>query len=160
MSNGVFFFLLHRFLSRHDVWAQLPPEIVYEQFRTYPYRSSPAVIVGAEKNCWPFGPKHPACTNLPQSPLPLDVYGELTDIRNKKIPQDFFPATDKTSKQLYNQLETIRPRFINSGSTLRAIARLIDFGNLPNVRSFKTDSLPRITLLIVPLSFGSDHWET
>lgn len=101
---------------RYDVWAQLPASFVYAQHSSYPFRSDPGVIVGAEKNCWPFSRRDPQCRDLPESPLPRDVYGEETDKYHAKIPENSRPALSKDAIYEYGPLDTIRPRFLNSGS--------------------------------------------
>lgn len=102
--------------ASRDVWSQLPADIFFEQLNAYPER--PSVIIGAEKNCWP-GPKTgPRCASLPESPLPKDIYGDLTDREQPHVSSQFDPAPPSgiLSNYTYNGLETMRPRYINSGS--------------------------------------------
>lgn len=103
-------------IHRHDVWAQLPAKYVYEQYQAYPFGNSSGILAAAEKNCWPGSVFDPHCANLPESPLPSDVYGDLTDKINPITPLDYKPASSKSTNFRYNQLETRRPKYINSGS--------------------------------------------
>lgn len=90
---------------------------MYEMHASYPYRFQPAVISGVEKNCWPFSYWEPPCADLPESPLPHDVYGDATDKRHKNLDQgDSDPAASQTTVYKYDILDTIRPKFLNSGS--------------------------------------------
>ncbi|KAK9376019.1 uncharacterized protein V1513DRAFT_411653 [Lipomyces chichibuensis] len=56
------------------------------------------VVFGADKICWPNPKDSPACTNIPESTLPKDIYGNETD----KDGYDFM----------------IRPRWLNSGNII------------------------------------------
>jgi hypothetical protein len=103
---------------RHDVWPQLPAEAFFQQYADYP--ESPGAIIGAEKHCYPHPENHPRCMRLPPSPLPLDVYGEFTDKLNKTgkygAEVDINPDLDDKSTWVWGRYETVRPRYINSGS--------------------------------------------
>lgn len=81
-----------------DAWFQLGPEVLVERYLELAKAEKPTVLFGADKECWPNKADTPACTNIPQSPLPTDAYG---------------PETDK-DKWHYKS----RPRFLNSGTIL------------------------------------------
>lgn len=105
-----------------DVYPQLPPHAFFQQVKEYPNR--PSVLIGAEKRCYP-GPPHAArCTRMPDSPLPEDVYGEFTDIVNKTGKAgnslEVDPDLDDPSSWVYGMYETIRPKYINSGSEYKS----------------------------------------
>ena len=110
-----------------DVYPQLPPQAFFQQVKEYPNR--PSVLIGAEKRCYP-GPNHAArCTRMPtNSPLAEDIYGEFTDIVNKTGKAgnllDVDPDLDDPSSWVYGMYETIRPRYINSGSESKSIVSM------------------------------------
>lgn len=113
-------------IDGYDIWFQLPPIIMikrYHQlineandrlrrrFGTKPRRPEgngattevaplypQSVVFGADKLCWPNPHNDPACTAVPYSTLPKDVYGPLTDTN----PDGFLN----------------RPRFLNSGTVM------------------------------------------
>ena len=109
----------------YDVWFQLPPSIMIQRFndwvenadaellRRYGMisedqngdsipervpRYQQRVIFGADKLCWPNPHEDPACTAVPYSVLPKDIYGA---------------DTDKLPNSLHN-----RPRWLNSGNVM------------------------------------------
>lgn len=109
----------------YDVWFQLPPEIMIRRYHAMVLEANErlrrrhgvatagrlgdgtidmvqkynqSVIFGADKICWPNPAEDPACTAVPYSTLPKDVYGPLTD----KDPD------------AYNN----RPRYLNSGTVI------------------------------------------
>lgn len=102
--------------NRHDVWAHLPADLFFKQYEDHPF--APNVIVGAEKNCHPGRPSAPYCSELPESPLPRDIYGRWTDkISKARHKEDYKPSRGPSKKHLdYDKLGSIRPRYINSGS--------------------------------------------
>lgn len=72
-----------------DVWLQLPPQTLLERYEEY---RSDAVVIGADKACWPneweevspylqscspvaYSPQ-PACRAVPESPVPRIAYSE------------------------------------------------------------------------------------
>lgn len=102
-------------MDAHDVWLQLPPEVLIERYfsanaranmrledkfydcgETIPQQS---ILISAQKRC--VGPHNTVsdlhCQNLPESPLPNDIYGMFTDSRLIKS-------------------EYRRPKYLNSGS--------------------------------------------
>lgn len=83
-----------------DVWFQLPPQILLARYTNLTYSSAenPAVVFGADKECWPNPQDSPACINIPNSTLPKDAYG---------------PDTDKDPWHYKS-----RPRYLNSGTVL------------------------------------------
>lgn len=108
-----------------DVWFQLPPEVMIRRYhamvaeanerlrRRYGMvnqgslesgtsknvpKYTQKVIFGADKICWPNPAEDPACTAIPYSTLPEDVYG---------------PETDKDSESFLN-----RARYLNSGNII------------------------------------------
>jgi len=104
----------------YDVWFQLRPEVLIQRyFEINAQRSayfarkfrgdvvkkhniSQTVIFGSDKKCWPQTFDHPACYAVPESTLPMDAFGEMTD----KDPESF----------------AMRPRWLNSGTILGPIA--------------------------------------
>jgi len=101
----------------YDVWFQLPRQVMVEQYhqvvesantrlaKTYGLeRSNPGaqryrstIMFGVEKGCWPNANADLACTAVPDSPLPVDVYGTA--------------LTDKVDYRT-------RPKWINSGTIM------------------------------------------
>ena len=93
-------------IDGYDVWFQLPPQVLVERYRElledtnqrlkarYGMISEDQdgdnlvervpkyvqkVLFGADKICWPNPKNDPACTAVPYSTLPKDVYGPETD---------------------------------------------------------------------------------
>ncbi|KAK9454919.1 hypothetical protein V1511DRAFT_501337 [Dipodascopsis uninucleata] len=89
-----------------DVWYQLPFSDFVERYVevTKPNENNVAIF-GADKKCWPNDWSTPACTNIPESPLPRDAYG---------------PDTDDDTKTTNSRLRYInhRPRWLNSGNMM------------------------------------------
>ncbi|KAF3927908.1 hypothetical protein ABW20_dc0106727 [Dactylellina cionopaga] len=84
-----------------DVWFQLPLQVLLSRF----LKLNVPVVFGADKKCWPNDMKSVACTAIPQSPLPGDIFGEDTDrqtiLRSRREKYDNF-----------------RPRWVNSGTII------------------------------------------
>ncbi|PRP86083.1 hypothetical protein PROFUN_03070 [Planoprotostelium fungivorum] len=78
----------------HDVWFQLPPEVVQLRFESMKKKKN--VVWAADKECWPNHWSSKACNWIPDSTLPTDIYGNKTDV----------------DKLCY------RPRWLNSGAVL------------------------------------------
>lgn len=111
----------------YDVWFQLRPDILISRYyevneqllkrarsgldpNSYAYQSiKQTVIFGADKKCWPQTPDYPACWAVPNSTLPADAFGDLTD-RFHGAEGDRDPPAD-----------TFRPRWLNSGTVLGPI---------------------------------------
>ncbi|KAK3063899.1 hypothetical protein LTS18_011839 [Coniosporium uncinatum] len=107
----------------YDVWFQLPMQVMVKQYRNlveeanarlakkYGFSGSDAgvqrytssIFFGAEKGCWSNANADLACTAVPESPLPADVYGK-----------------DLTDKVDYRT----RPKWINSGTIMGPAADL------------------------------------
>ncbi|KAK9236921.1 hypothetical protein V1525DRAFT_405413 [Lipomyces kononenkoae] len=97
-----------------DIWYQLP----YTQFaaKLLDFMQSEhrrLAIFGADKKCWPNKPNSQACTNVPNSTLPADAYGILTD-SVEGMP-------DKSEAYKFN-----RPRWLNSGTVVGNVAVLAE----------------------------------
>lgn len=119
----------------HDIWFQLPPQIMIERYykliadanerlrRRYGMvtqtrsnkgvkssgrvvKYTQKVIFGADKVCWPNPKDDPACAAVPHSTLPKDVYG---------------PETDEDPEAFLN-----RPRYLNSGNVIGPAAAVRD----------------------------------
>ena len=105
------------------MWPQLPADVFFQQYEEYPEHAG--AIIGAEKHCYPHPEDHPRCMRLPKSPLPKDVYGDLTDKINVTgkygAHVDIDPDLDDRSSWVWGRYETVRPRYINSGSTSNAL---------------------------------------
>ncbi|EWC43822.1 hypothetical protein DRE_07266 [Drechslerella stenobrocha 248] len=84
-----------------DVWFQLPLQVLLSRFLKM---GNPAVF-GADKKCWPNDFKSPACTAVPQSPLPADVFGDDTDRQ----------TIMRSNRDKY---DNFRPRWVNSGTII------------------------------------------
>ncbi|KAF3929367.1 hypothetical protein ABW19_dt0201921 [Dactylella cylindrospora] len=84
-----------------DVWFQLPLQVLLARF----LKLGVPVVFGADKKCWPNEAKSVACTAIPQSPLPADIFGDDTDrltiLRDRRDKYDNF-----------------RPRWVNSGTII------------------------------------------
>ena len=122
----------------YDVWFQLPPEVLIERYhmvikeanerlrRRYGtllqeksgksgetelvQKYTQKILFAADKICWPNRPEDPACTAVPYSTLPKNIYG---------------PETDNDPNAFLN-----RPRFLNSGAIIGPVAevrRLYDY---------------------------------
>ncbi|KAM0437044.1 hypothetical protein ACHAQK_007522 [Fusarium lateritium] len=102
-------------LDAHDVWLQLPPDILLQRYVQVnkaanrrvaslygpqaPGSVHQTIIVSAQKGC--VAPRDSIsnlhCDDLPESILPTNVYGPLTDFQLKRW-------------------RFVRPRYVNSGS--------------------------------------------
>lgn len=110
-----------------DVWFQLRPETLLCRYfeilkrqdrRNRAQYGSTAVarqnmqqnvIFTAQKRCWPLQADNPACHHLPDSTLPIDVYGTATDL--------FSPDRRVGDRNF-------RPRYLNSGAAIGTAAAL------------------------------------
>lgn len=81
----------------HDVVFQLPPSVLVHRYNVFRRQTMArlirqhgtdqvsqlgldlSIVMGAEKFCWPFDHRHPACYAVPTSPLPHNAYGFRTD---------------------------------------------------------------------------------
>lgn len=114
----------------YDIWFQLRPQVVLDRYFAINARANKRILddLGAEvvqrytikqeivfssqKRCWPWTENDPPCYAVPESSLPSDVFGPLTD-------------TDIGFEE--NPYIKFRPRFINSGvivGPVRAMRRL------------------------------------
>lgn len=122
----------------YDVWFQLPPEVLIERYhlvikeanerlrRRYGtvvnegsgrngvteivQKHTQKVLFAADKICWPNHPEDLACTAVPYSTLPRNIYGPDTD----NDPDSFLS----------------RPRYLNPGTVMGPVAemrRLYDY---------------------------------
>ncbi|KAK9366215.1 hypothetical protein V1509DRAFT_630497 [Lipomyces kononenkoae] len=95
-----------------DIWYQLPYTQFAAKFLDFMQgEHRKLAIFGADKKCWPNQPNSPACTNVPSSTLPMDVYGTLTD--------SLQGMPDKSEAYQFN-----RPRWLNSGTAVGNVAVL------------------------------------
>lgn len=104
----------------YDVWFQLRPHVLLQRYFDIVrgQKNDPSnrmrgraafeqkIIFSSQKRCWPKEAKHPACWAVPQSTLPSDIYGSLTD-------------TDTDDP--VNPYLKYRPRYLNSGSIIGPI---------------------------------------
>jgi len=110
------------YLDGHDVLAQLPSRAFFQQYTTHP--QWPGLLAGAQKVCWPGPISHRRCADLPESPLDPRMYGDLTDIpqgANISVAHkgdDPRSSFANASSLEYGRLETLRPRFLNSGTII------------------------------------------
>ena len=121
MYSLTYYFVLLLYVAyvSFDVWAQMPPQIFFQQYKSYPDSKPsqfPGIVTGADKRCAPGWRIAPRCAKMPKSPLPDDTYGKLTDRYNKAFREDFMPSTEFGRNYRHNKLDTVRPRYINSGS--------------------------------------------
>ncbi|KAJ6256414.1 hypothetical protein Dda_8915 [Drechslerella dactyloides] len=84
-----------------DVWFQLPLQILLARF----IKLGVPAVFGADKKCWPNDFKSVACTAVPQSPLPPDVFGDDTDRQ----------TIMRGGRDKY---DNFRPRWVNSGTII------------------------------------------
>lgn len=114
--------LLTPYRPRHDVWPQLPAQMFWHMYSTYPDWNG--AIFGAGKKCAPQPSSDELCDAMPESRLPRDVYGPSTDIIQYHLPvYDYADASehlhdDPNHPELFawGRYERVRPRFGNSGS--------------------------------------------
>jgi hypothetical protein len=83
-----------------DAWFQLPPSILISRYRN----AGNEVVIGAGMGCWPNKQDTPACTGIPESPLPVGTFGM------------------KDGKEVIE-----RPKHANSGLVIAPRARLRQF---------------------------------
>ncbi|KAK9471077.1 uncharacterized protein V1510DRAFT_421209 [Dipodascopsis tothii] len=96
-----------------DVWYQLPFKALVDRFVELltEVGSQDIAIFGADKKCWPNDFASPACTNIPESPLPTDVFGPDTDDATK--------ITASRRRYIHH-----RPRWLNSGNMFGSVKTL------------------------------------
>jgi len=112
-----------------DVWIQLRPQTLIDRYfainriaderiqrelgaAAEQHGIRQEIIFGCQKRCWPWKVDDPPCYAVPNSTLPVDVYGSQTDQ----------PADDEVSPYV-----NYRQRFLNSGGgmgTVRAMRKL------------------------------------
>ncbi|ROT40414.1 hypothetical protein SODALDRAFT_95999 [Sodiomyces alkalinus F11] len=88
-------------IDAYDIWFQLPPETLFARYyemiasenarvahrmgRAFDAEGiSTKVIFSASKRCGPNDIHSVACYPIPESPLPKDIYGNITDVMNVK----------------------------------------------------------------------------
>lgn len=127
-----------------DTWFQLPPSILVQRYHTINARAnqllkaklgpsakyaSQAVVFSAEKKCWPRSAEDMGCGGLPESPLPKDIYGPLTDVNNYHVPDyvEFLHGKKHqegeakvTEGQYFSHM---RSRYLNSGFMLSPVSQ-------------------------------------
>ncbi|KAJ7915674.1 hypothetical protein B0H13DRAFT_1999797 [Mycena leptocephala] len=84
-----------------DVWLQLPPQTLLERYEEY---RSDAVVIGADKACWPNEWEEPACRGVPESPVPRIAYSEGEEHGGNSTHSN-----------------TRRPRWANSGTVIGTV---------------------------------------
>lgn len=110
----------------YDMWFQLRPEVLLQRYfatnliadmrvrKQVGIKAAEElglrqkVIFSAQKRCWPKGPESASCWAVPESTLPLDVYGPQTDTE--------LPADNE------NPFLNFRQRFLNSGMAVGTVA--------------------------------------
>lgn len=80
-----------------DLWSQLSAAMLMERF----IASGKRIVLGLDKQCFPNDPRSPVCNDIPESPLPADVFGSRTDKDAIQGPRDH-----------------TRPRWANSGTVV------------------------------------------
>ncbi|KAF7356335.1 hypothetical protein MVEN_00965800 [Mycena venus] len=98
-----------------DVWLQLPPQTLLERYEEH---GSDMVMIGADKACWPNEWEEPACSDVPESPVPKIAYGEGEEHdgvhRNTRRPRWANSGTVigpiKTMRALYKDLVSRLPQ--------------------------------------------------
>ena len=102
-----------------DTWFQLPPSILLSRYYAINARAqdnirarlgpeaaknaTQSILFSAEKKCWPRESEDMGCWAVPNSPLPRNIYGPLTDFMVKDEIDEF---------------RFIRPRYLNTGFVL------------------------------------------
>ncbi|KAL2753555.1 hypothetical protein ACRALDRAFT_1077450 [Sodiomyces alcalophilus JCM 7366] len=88
-------------IDAYDIWFQLPPETLFARYyellasedarvahrmgRAFAAeRISTKVVFSASKRCGPNDTRSYACYPVPESPLPPDIYGDITDVMDVK----------------------------------------------------------------------------
>ena len=101
-----------------DTWFQLPPSLLLSRYFAINVRAqeltqarlgsdaaknaTQSIVFSAEKKCWPRGAEDMGCWAVPDSPLPKNLYG---------------PVTDRVVEGV-DAFRFIRPRYLNSGFVL------------------------------------------
>ncbi|KAF8429587.1 hypothetical protein EV426DRAFT_639386 [Tirmania nivea] len=80
-----------------DLWSQLSATMLIDRFLA----SGKRIVLGLDKQCFPNDPRSPICNDIPESPLPTDVFGSRTDKDPIQGPRD-----------------RTRPRWVNSGTVV------------------------------------------
>ena len=83
-----------------DAWFQLPPSAIISRYREV----GKDIVVGVDMGCWPNWKETPACTDVPESTLPMGTFGM------------------KDGKEIIS-----RPKHANSGLVMAPRARLRQF---------------------------------
>lgn len=105
-----------------DAWLQLRPETLISRYFDIIKQADQRlqsnteaaqghvheVVFSAQKNCWPSDPNSLACAAVPNSTLPLNVYGNATDLMTNNGDGDKY--------------EHFRPRWLSSGSVMGTVA--------------------------------------
>lgn len=106
----------------YDVWFQLGPQVLLNRYfeinkgaaatSHFLNKGTEAqnVVFSAQKRCWPGATTDPQCSAVPESPLPPDVYGPLTD---KELDDE---------RRKYTK---IRQRYLNSGFGLGRVDAML-----------------------------------
>ncbi|KAH6717613.1 hypothetical protein BKA61DRAFT_732070 [Leptodontidium sp. MPI-SDFR-AT-0119] len=116
----------------YDIWFQLRPETLLERYFDINQRADErvqkrlgktaaktegirqSIVFSAQKKCWPRDSDDPACFAAPESSLPKDSYGPLTDT---KVDND------------ENEYIKFRPRYLNSGVMMGELGSVKKFFN-------------------------------
>ena len=110
-----------------DLWFQLSPQILVDRYHAINAAAekrirnqtgqeameqghiAQKIIFAAQKRCWPGAADHVSCTAVPESQLPMDIYGPDTDI----------PSGDEKNPYL-----RIRQRFLNAGFVMGPVKEM------------------------------------
>lgn len=110
-----------------DIWFQTPPDVLIRRYHESNRRMNErlmaqwkgkpedmplkqSIVISATKRCWPDdGPLTMHCSELPESDLPEDLYGDLTD---------------KDAGEFWATLHNVRPRYINTGNVMGPVGDL------------------------------------
>lgn len=144
-------------MDAHDVWLQLPPEVLLERYfaanartnerlaekfghlhKRVPYQS---ILVSAQKRC--VGPRNKLsdlhCDEMPESPVSNDVYGFFTD-------SQIFKA------------EYRRTRYLNSGGFIGPAGDLIRYFARTEVRMYEHLNSPSTAELSGDQGIFAEIW--
>lgn len=110
-----------------DIWFQTPPDVLIRRYHESNRRMNErlraqwkgkpedlplkqSIVISATKRCWPDdGPSGLYCDELPDSDLPEDLYGDLTD---------------KDAGEFWATLHNARPKYINTGNVMGPVGDL------------------------------------
>jgi hypothetical protein len=127
-----------------DIWFQTPPDVLIRRYHEsnrrmnerllkqwkgkpedIPFKQS--IVISATKRCWPDdGPSGLYCDDLPDSDLPEDIYG---------------PLTDKDSGDFWATLHNTRPKYINTGNVMGPVGDLRRYVRRVNEKLERTVAL-------------------